>query len=85
MPRSHWSVQDAKNRFSAVIDAASRAPQTVTRHGKPAVVVLAVGEFERLRRLEKLKAPRFTEHLLAMPVDGEDRERLAGDLRDPGF
>jgi prevent-host-death family protein len=55
-----WSVQDAKNRFSEVIEAAQREPQTVTKHGKPAVVVVAVDEYERLRKLQHLKAPSFT-------------------------
>ena len=32
---ARWSVQDAKNRFSEVVAAAKRAPQTVTKHGKP--------------------------------------------------
>ena len=37
-----WSVQDAKNRFSAVVDAAlAGQPQEVSRRGKPAVVVLS--------------------------------------------
>ena len=36
-----WTLQDAKNRFSAVVDAAMAGqPQQVTRRGKPAVVVL---------------------------------------------
>jgi antitoxin Phd len=30
-----WTLQDAKNRFSAVVDAAARGkPQKVTRRGK---------------------------------------------------
>lgn len=85
MARSTWSVQDAKNRFSEVIEAARRQPQTVTKHGKPAVVVVAADEYERLRRLQHLKAPSFAEMLLAMPADGEDFERLEGRMRDPGF
>lgn len=80
-----WSVQDAKNRFSAVVEAARREPQTVTRHGKAAAVVLSVDEYERLRRLERLKAPSFTEHLLAMPTGGEELDRLDGRLREAGF
>ena len=37
---TEWSLQDAKNRFSAVVDAAVGGdPQRVTRRGKPAVVV----------------------------------------------
>ena len=57
---TEWPLQDAKNRFSAVVDAAVAGdPQRVTRRGKPAVVVLAVEEYERLRHLENAKAPTF--------------------------
>ncbi len=83
MRGSTWSVQDAKNRFSAVVEAARRAPQTVTRHGKPAVVVIAADEYARLQRLELLKAPGFSDHLLAMPTDDSAFERLHGDPREP--
>jgi prevent-host-death family protein len=85
MARPTWSVQDAKNRFSEVVEAAKRKPQTVTKHGKPAVVVIAAGEYERLRKLQHLKAPSFAEMLLAMPQGGEEFERLEGHMRDPGF
>jgi antitoxin Phd len=69
MARRTWSVQDAKNRFSEVVEAARRVPQTVTRHGKPAVVVVDVVEYERLRHLERAQAPSFADALLAMPQD----------------
>jgi antitoxin Phd len=82
---STWSVQDAKNRFSQVVEAARRKPQTVTKHGKPAVVVVAADEYERLCKLQHLKAPSFAEMLLAMPTAGEQFERLEGRMRDPGF
>jgi antitoxin Phd len=81
VPRSIWSIQDAKNKFSTVVDAARDAPQTVTKHGKPAVVVLNADEYERLRRNERAAAPSFTEHLLAMPRDGGTFERLGARLR----
>jgi antitoxin Phd len=82
MPRRSWSVQDAKNQFSAVVEAARRAPQTVTKHGKPAVVVVDAADYERLRRLERAQAPSFKDHLLAMPRDDGDFERIEGDLRE---
>lgn len=85
MSHRSWSLQDAKNRFSEVVEAARRKPQTVTKHGKPAVVIVDVDEYERLRRLQHLKAPTFAELLLAMPTGGEDFERLEGRMRDPGF
>ena len=85
MGRQTWSVQDAKNRFSEVVEAARRKPQTVTKHGKPAVVVVAADEYERLSKLEHLKAPTFAELLLAMPTGGDEFERLEGRMRDPGF
>ena len=80
-----WPLQDAKNRFSAVVNAAlAGAPQRVTRRGKPAVVVLAVDEYERLRQLEKSNAPTFIEQLLAIPKGGPDDlfDRAPTKLRD---
>ena len=74
---AEWALQDAKNRFSAVVEAAiAGEPQRVTRRGRPAVVVLSTGEYERLRRLEQSKAPSFGDLLLAIPQDDEEFERL---------
>ena len=42
-----WQVQEAKNHFSEVIERAlTEGPQTVTRHGKPVVRVVAVTEHD---------------------------------------
>lgn len=85
MSGSTWSVQDAKNRFSAVVSAARRGPQTVTRHGKPAVVVIDVAEYERLRRLERAEAPSFAGLLLSMPQDDGEFPRSDARPRDAGL
>lgn len=63
-----WSLQDAKARFSAVVDAAlSGEPQVVTRHGRRAVVVVSAREYDALQQNAKAAAPGFVEHLLSMP------------------
>ena len=80
-----WSVQDAKNRFSAVIAAAHWEPQTVTKHGKPVVVVIDAAEYDRLKQLDRSSTRSFTEHLLSMPADEGSFDRLDGTLRDLGF
>ncbi len=70
---NEWPLQDARNKLSAVVDAAvAGEPQRVMRRGKPAVVVLAVEEYERLCRLEKAKVPTFINLLLAIPQDDEE-------------
>ena len=72
-----WPLHDAKNRFSAVIDAAlAGTPQRVTRRGRPAVVVLAVEEYERLIHLEKARAPTLPDLLGAIPQRGGEFERI---------
>ena len=83
MAQRDWSVQDAKNRFSEVVEAARRAPQTVTKHGKPAVVVVDVVEYDRLRQLERAKAPSFVDVLLAIPQDDGEFPRRKIRMRDP--
>lgn len=44
-----WALQDAKNHFSEVVDRAMEdGPQTVTRHGREAVVVVAANEYRKM-------------------------------------
>ena len=68
-----WQLQDAKNRFSAVVNAAlAGEPQQVTRRGKPAVVVLAATEYKRLCRDQPDHTPNFVDHLLTIPKASDD-------------
>jgi prevent-host-death family protein len=85
MDDPRWSVQDAKNHFSEVVETAHEKPQTVTKHGKRAVVVVAAEEYDRLKTLDRQKAISFNEHLLNMPRDNGSFERIKAKLRDPGF
>ena len=48
-PRKSWQLQTAKARFSEVFRRARvEGPQTITRQGKEAVVIIPAEEFERL-------------------------------------
>jgi prevent-host-death family protein len=86
MPHSPWSLQDAKNHFSAVVEAALRGdPQRVTRRGKPVAVVLSAEEYERLHRLDRSEAPSFTALLLDLPQDDQAFERQPLHQRDVEF
>lgn len=70
---AEWAIQEAKNKFSALVNAAlAGEPQRVTCGGQPAVVVIAVEEYERLCRAEKAAEPDFIEHLLAIPKAPDD-------------
>lgn len=79
-----WNLQDAKNRFSALVDAAlAGRPQEVTRRGKPAVVVLSAAEYHRLVAEAAQHRESFAEHLLAFP--GGEPARLTARPRDVAF
>jgi antitoxin Phd len=79
-----WTLQDAKNRFSAVVDAAlAGRPQEVTRRGRPAVVVVAAEEYRRLVAGAGGVRDSFADHLLQFPGGPEDR--LAARPRDVSF
>jgi len=43
------SSLDAKNRFGQLLDAAQRAPVTVTKKGRPAAVVMSIEDYDRMR------------------------------------
>jgi len=59
-----WQLQDAKSRFSELVECALReGPQLVTRRGSDAVVLMAAPEYRRLAGEEALvslllQAPR---------------------------
>ena len=81
-----WQLQDAKNRFSALVDAALLGkPQRVTRRGQPVVVVVSADEFERLCGLDSMAAPTFGELLVSIPQDDDEFERLHLAARDVDF
>ncbi len=78
------TLQDAKNRFSAVVEAAlAGRPQEVSRRGKPAVVVISVEEYRRLIKAAQAERESFADHLMAFP-DGEV-ERAQVTPRDVAF
>jgi len=83
MQIEQWSLQDAKNKFSSVVDAAQKGKaQVVTRRGVPAAVVLSIEEFEKFQRYDAAQSPSFIDHLLSMPTDDGEFERMNIQLRD---
>lgn len=79
-----WTLQDAKNKFSAVVDAAlAGIPQEVTRRGKLAVVVVSADEYQRLLKGAVTARESFTEHLMAFP--GGDIPRAEVTPREMSF
>jgi len=64
-----WPVQDAKARFSELLEASlSEGPQIVTRRGVEAAVLVP---FEEWRRLQSSARPTLKELLLAEAPRGE--------------
>jgi antitoxin Phd len=44
-----WQIQEAKNRFSNLVEKARHeGPQFVTKHGKESVVVLSVEDYKKI-------------------------------------
>jgi antitoxin Phd len=78
-----WPVQDAKARFSELLETCLReGPQLVTRRGADAAVLVPVAEWHRLTHSAK---PTLKELLLAdagraefeIPLRGKRRRRAA--------
>jgi prevent-host-death family protein len=70
-----WQLQEAKNRFSEVVnDAVERGPQIITRNGVETVVILSLEDFRKLRRRES----SLLEFFMGSPLKGAglDLERL---------
>ena len=68
---ARWQLQVAKNRFSEVVERAiNDGPQTVTKHGKDAVVIVSAEQFQRGTKTGKKKTQSLAEFLLQSPLRG---------------
>lgn len=65
---SNWQLQDAKAKFSELVRAAQRGPQTVTVRGEAAVVVLSQRQYKALSA--RAGQPRFTDFMRQSPLAG---------------
>ena len=81
-----WPVQDAKARFSELLDTCLKeGPQIVTRRGADAAVLVPLQEWQRLQRVAK---PTLKELLLMdegrvhlyLPKRGRLRRRAPGEV-----
>ena len=81
-----WPVQDAKARFSEMLDACLKdGPQLVTRRGTDAAMLVPVAEWKRLTAEARpsLKALLMTDigrTELNIPTRGQATRRAAAEL-----
>jgi prevent-host-death family protein len=45
--KSTWQVQEAKNKFSEVLERAETEPQVITRHGKKTGVLMSYAQYQK--------------------------------------
>ncbi|HWJ47082.1 MAG TPA: type II toxin-antitoxin system Phd/YefM family antitoxin [Candidatus Udaeobacter sp.] len=67
MGEQTWSVAEAKAKFSEVIDRAmSQGPQTITRKGRTAAVIVGADEWQR----KSARVGNLAEFFAASPLRG---------------
>jgi antitoxin Phd len=78
-------LREAKATLSAVVEAAEKGePTTITKHGRPAAVIVSHGDWTKLNA----GVPSFAELLLAVPRLGPEelpKRRPARVVRKSGF
>ena len=75
-----WQLQEAKNKFSEVVEEAlSQGPQVVTRRGVEAVIILSYAEYRKLIASQKKLSEFFRQSPL---VDADiNLSRDSSDVR----
>ena len=78
-----WQLQDAKSRFSELIDdTLEKGPQVVTRRGVDTAVVVSIDEWKKLKDEKRVtwkevllgEGPRFE---IPLPKRGKEKSRKA--------
>lgn len=80
---SKWQLQEAKSRFSELIDETlEKGPQVVTRRGIDTAVIVSIEEWRKLKDEKRMnwkdvllgEGPRFS---IPLPKRGKARSRKA--------
>jgi prevent-host-death family protein len=81
------SLKDAKAGLSAIVDKANSGEfVTITRHGKPAAVLVSIDAAEAAKRAVRRTKRSFADHLLTFPeMDDNVFRRDAAPSRDVEF
>lgn len=74
---------EAKTRFGEVLEAAQRQPISITRNGRPSVVMISAESFARRQRLARdrlqMALNRAGEHAAAQGMTEEALSQLLAD------
>lgn len=82
---STMSVAEAKAGFASLVDEAANGDfVTITRHGKPAAVLVSVEAAEAARRALKKPRPNFGDFLMTYPGPA-GLERDSSKMREIDF
>ena len=76
-----WQLQEAKNKFSRVVEnALNSGPQIITRRGVEVAIVLSYAEYQRMLASKQ----RLSEFFRESPLAGVDLDltRDTSDARD---
>jgi prevent-host-death family protein len=69
MGASNWTVAEAKAKFSEILERArSEGPQTITRRGRTAAIVVGAEEWERKTK----RAGNLAEFFAGSPLRGAE-------------
>lgn len=64
-----WQLQDAKNKFSEVIERALKhGPQLITRRGEKTVIIMSYKEYKRMKQSQT----KLSEFFRASPLTKVD-------------
>jgi prevent-host-death family protein len=75
-----WSIRDAKDHLSQLIEAAQSEPQAITRRGRCAAIIISEREFKRLQ----LQAEPLMRFFARAGLEDIDIERVEAAARDEG-
>ena len=77
-----WQLQEAKNKFSRLVEEALHdGPQLITRHGEMVVVLISYEEYRKMGAMQKHAHKTLTQFFRESPLVGSDLD-LSRDQSD---
>ncbi|MDC9723303.1 MAG: type II toxin-antitoxin system Phd/YefM family antitoxin [Urechidicola sp.] len=77
---NHWQLQEAKAKFSHVVNCAADAPQFISKHGRESAVLISIEDYQKMSKQDNIADFFMNSPVKGLSLDLERDKSLSREL-----
>jgi prevent-host-death family protein len=77
---NHWQLQEAKAKFSHLVNRVADAPQFISKHGKESAVLVSIKDYQKIIKQDNIADFFINSSVKGLNLDLERDKSLGRDI-----